>query len=80
MDPNANLTEMRKLAAKLVEACVPGAAFSDSTHGPNDLLSFETDVNRLAELVEALDEWLTQGGFLPHAWVQAEAPDDRRSR
>jgi hypothetical protein len=26
------------------------------------------DAERLAELVQALDEWLTKGGFLPDAW------------
>ena len=26
------------------------------------------EVERLAELVEALDEWLSKGGFLPKAW------------
>ncbi len=26
------------------------------------------DVDRLAELIEALDEWISRGGFLPEAW------------
>lgn len=26
------------------------------------------DAERLADLVEALDEWLSKGGFLPEAW------------
>jgi hypothetical protein len=31
--------------------------------------SFEAhDAERMAELIEALDEWLTKGGFLPDAW------------
>lgn len=30
--------------------------------------------DEVAEYVEALDEWLTEGGFLPHAW-KAGRPD-----
>lgn len=26
------------------------------------------DLERLADLMEALDEWLSKGGFLPKAW------------
>lgn len=28
----------------------------------------ESDAYRLAELVEALDEWIAKGGFLPARW------------
>lgn len=56
MDPEVNLEEQKELAKKLL-------------HGerttPED---FEDDVARLAELVLALDEWLSKGGFLPRAW------------
>lgn len=31
-------------------------------------LGRDADVARLVELVEALDEWLSTGGFLPAAW------------
>jgi len=27
------------------------------------------DVERLVELVEALDEWISKGGALPRAWI-----------
>lgn len=30
--------------------------------------SHHDDLTRLAELVEALDEWITRGGFLPTQW------------
>ena len=29
------------------------------------------DYERLAELTEALDKWLSNGGFLPDAWQNA---------
>jgi hypothetical protein len=52
MDPNANLEQQRFIAARLVEAENPDPA----------------DVQRLAELVLALDEWIKRGGFLPKDW------------
>ncbi|MFO7902320.1 MAG: hypothetical protein R6U98_06660 [Pirellulaceae bacterium] len=53
MDPNANLEEQRKLVKKCFEA-------------PEGLTGQEVD--RLCELFDALDEWVTSGGFLPNAW------------
>lgn len=34
------------------------------------------DLDRLAELVEALDGWLSKGGFLPTAWEQGQQPEE----
>lgn len=31
----------------------------------------DEDALRLAELVIALDEWISKGGFLPSAWVRS---------
>jgi len=42
-------------------------ALSDWRDGIKD----EANFDRLAEHVEALDEWLTKGGFLPGAWESA---------
>lgn len=54
MDPNANLREQRAIVARINSSALnEGDAF---------------DVRRLAELAEALDEWLSEGGFLPDAW------------
>jgi hypothetical protein len=47
MDPNENLSEQRRIIARLNEA------------GP---------IARLVELVEALDGWLSKGGFVPQDW------------
>jgi hypothetical protein len=38
----------------------------------------ESDAYRLAELVEALDEWIAKGGFLPARWKRQRA--EHRSR
>lgn len=58
MDPDANLAELLKLAAKLQDFEMP--PYSGGTD--------EHDVHRLCELVTALDEWITKGGFLPARW------------
>lgn len=54
MDPNANLEEQRRIAEHLLETS------DDPDASP--------DVYRLAELVLALDGWLSKGGFPPNAW------------
>ena len=52
MDPNANLSEQLELAKAIV-----------ATDHPEP-----EDAERLAELVLALDDWITRGGFLPDSW------------
>lgn len=32
-------------------------------------------VQRLAELVDGLDQWLSRGGFLPAAWLATTNPE-----
>jgi hypothetical protein len=54
MDPNATLFEIRQLTAAIDVASDPVAAASQG--------------ERLAELVDALDEWLSKHGFLPDDW------------
>jgi len=52
MDPNANLAEIRHLVESMREE-----------HEVDAL-----DAARLVELIEALDNWIVGGGFLPEAW------------
>lgn len=56
MDPNANLDEQLRIAARLVAASERGAKLD------------ENDAERLADLVLALNDWLQGGGFLPRNW------------
>lgn len=66
MDPNANLAEQRRLAGAIREAADAGVT------------EWGTTAIRLAELVEAMDEWMSKGGFLPEAWISTSrliAPD-----
>ena len=58
MDPNTALAEIRDLIAKTYTADGPAA---------------EDSCRRLYDVVEALDEWLSQGGFLPDAWRTASS-------
>jgi hypothetical protein len=57
MDPNANLTEMRELAAAIMK---------DDSADP--FYPIVGQAERLAELVQALDGWICNGGFLPRDW------------
>jgi hypothetical protein len=59
MDPDANLAELRRIIARARER-----ADSVGYDAVNDAI----DLDRLADLAEALDEWLSRGGFLPEAW------------
>jgi hypothetical protein len=57
MDPIANLREQRALAAKM------SADFDKADGNGID----QDEANRLAELVQALDEWRRGGGFDPYS-------------
>jgi hypothetical protein len=52
MDPNCCLSEMRKLYKRIID----GETLPDN------------DMDRLAELIESLDDWLVSGGLLPAEW------------
>jgi hypothetical protein len=58
MDPNANRAEQLRLASRLVESF------------DNERPIREDDAARLAELVIALDEWISGEGFPPDAWAR----------
>lgn len=63
MDPDRNLEEQRELAAKLLDGI--------GCHEYSCLDHYEGDVDRLCELVMALDRWLSREGFLPERWQKA---------
>ncbi len=60
MDPDANLEEQRRLVRSL-KAAIDNSENVD-----------EGDIDRLIELVGALDEWISTGGPLPRAWETFE--------
>jgi hypothetical protein len=56
MDPNTALANVRLLAALLIQA-------SDAGNAPDGDTAVE-----LAEAFQALDAWLSVGGFIPTDW------------
>lgn len=54
MDPNETLRRIRALTKRVNSE-------QDLDDGPGTLIE-------LAELVEALDQWMSAGGFGPHEW------------
>lgn len=61
MDPNATLSSMLSIASDIIEA---------QERDNVDLMGAD-DACELAELVQALDEWLRKGGMLPKDWAKA---------
>lgn len=64
MDPNSALDDMRE-AIKAFTKASERAADDHNLGSAYAALAIGED---LTESAEALDEWITQGGFLPTAW------------
>jgi hypothetical protein len=58
MDPTANLREQLEIARAIL----------DLEREPIEPARLRIAAERLAELVEALNGWLSRGGFLPVQW------------
>jgi hypothetical protein len=66
MDPETNLEKQLQLAQKILR-------YLDTGDDPRRVLTVvEEDAEKLAELVLALDEWLSQGGFRPSRWQRQQ--------
>lgn len=61
MDPNETLRRLRELLSTRQNLD------DDDQDNDQELIRVGDDI---AELVEALDTWLTKGGFLPAAWTR----------
>lgn len=59
MDPTANLRRLREVAAKILR--MVDGPFLETT-------PLTQPAAELAELTEALDQWIVRGGFLPEQW------------
>lgn len=71
MDPIANLQEQIELAKhinRLWDECG-----DDGTLKPDDQAWLADAAERLADLVLALDGWITNGGYLPTRWQKGQA-------
>lgn len=69
MDPNACLTELLALSRQIQDVADSGE--------PMDGACAIQDLSRVTELVQALDGWIGQGGFLPVRWALAQLDADR---
>ena len=56
MDPNSNLQEQRRLGREILEQTDKGLPVNEEA------------IVRFVELAQAMDEWLSKGGFLPGKW------------
>ncbi len=63
MDPDATLARLRALMAEL-EHLLPGPDILRTTH-------VEDTAAEVVEAWDALDGWLSKGGFAPSAWRNA---------
>ena len=66
MDPDANLREQRQIAADILatwDACADDGMLTTA-----QAAHVAHEAHRLAELVEALDTWITGNGHHPADW------------
>lgn len=68
MDPNANVDEQIYLATSLRK--IIDSARTTGTCNGDDRANIIAKGLRLAELVEALDHWITGGGAMPVRWTR----------
>jgi hypothetical protein len=66
MDPEANLAEQRILTAEII-ALRDKNGLADSMNG-SVAEAISDRAGRLAELAQAMDQWLSKGGAFPRAW------------
>jgi hypothetical protein len=65
MDPNANLMEQLSIA----RADWTGKDTEELT--PSELSVLHAEHIRLCDLVESLDQWITNVGYLPERWQRS---------
>lgn len=69
MDPNATLARIREVRNEIL-------------NGNHDDAYMSSLADDLAELIQSLDEWLSNGGFRPTAWnfspIRAYRSDDEK--
>jgi hypothetical protein len=75
VDPEACLTELRELAA--AQVALDDSDALATTTDPAELGRIFAEASerasRMAELFQALDQWLKGGGFLPANWKRSES-------
>ena len=69
IDTNVLIREMLEISTRLVQ--------SDCVDGDIDGLDYQTQVDRLADLVLVLDERILQGDALPTRWTMSDRLEQR---
>jgi hypothetical protein len=69
MDPTANLREQLELAARSQQ--IWDECPEDGNWTEDQEIELSHICIRLGELVEALNGWITKGGFYPEQWRRA---------
>ena len=69
MDPNETLAEMRRLVSEIAEAMSDAYEAEPLARAARHYERADTLRANLADTFVALDEWLTNGGFPPAAWM-----------
>lgn len=67
MDPNANLEEQLYLSSQMKK--ILDGVKHDGVMNADERADLISKGLRLTELIEALDHWITGGGFLPSRWT-----------
>jgi hypothetical protein len=67
MDPNTTLHELREMVGRALAAKAHLERIGDSKPSIP-----ERSLHELAEKFEALDGWMSKGGFAPDAWRETE--------
>lgn len=77
MDPNETLNKIRLGVAQALQLADEYEADDDPpTH--EDAEAYIGMLDELAQQFQALDDWLTRGGFPPEAWREGpDAPEER---
>ncbi len=74
MDPNETLRLLRELLGRDhsgYETNREGTAIRHDGRPALDIGELHDRLCRAEELFQAIDGWLSKGGFLPHAWIKA---------
>lgn len=69
MDPTANLAMQRGQAARILALNSQGSTSEEMSDQIEELMVLAVD---LAEHAQALDDWLSNGGFKPDDWTAGE--------
>jgi len=75
MDPNRTLQIMREVTKQIITSFLDNDSYAPGEEVDDDAI-FQDAVNTLIETSQALDNWLSKGGFPPDEWKPIEITTD----